>query len=421
MSTEFGYGHPPTLFPRTKIEEDRITSIFFSVLELVEPLRNRLLKSIGKKSYKNRNDFDIALHPSFGGKYSDKDIPDGHIFLDQKEKWNALVEVKILRNELSIDQLENYLERVHENKFDALITISNELCAAPELPPLRLKSANRKLRKINHFHWSWRYVQSEISHILRENNNLSDHDIKLLEHFSNFLNHKDSSVRGFTQMPSQWGPFVSQVKDGGRPNSELCEEMISAWFQETAEIAIILSETLKLRVRELIDEESSERRKEIALKHFKETRDFIAKFDIEGHKHSLDICLDVHSRLVTFTTKHTPTKHVSTPHVVVEHFLKQFHDSGEVDQWGGHEGVRIFANWKRLRNDTDLGLFEAINLQIDNQLKQSTFVHNDRGVNHFTLQYTAPKASKDIQSRKSIITLLEERARYFARNYVLID
>ena len=95
MSADFHYGYAPTLFPRTKIEEDRITSIFFAVLDFVEPLRSRLLKSIGKTSYKNRDDFHVKLHPSFGGKYSDKDIPDAHIFLDQKDKWNALVEVKI--------------------------------------------------------------------------------------------------------------------------------------------------------------------------------------------------------------------------------------------------------------------------------------------------------------------------------------
>ena len=92
-----------------------------------------------------------------------------------------------------------------------------------------------------------------------------------------------------------------------------------------------------------------------------------------------------------------------------------------VDDWGGHEGVRIFANWKRLRNDTDLGLFEAINLQIDGQLKSHAFTHNDRGVNYFTLQYTAPKASKDIQSRSNVIKLLEDKALYFVRNYLLIE
>ena len=421
MATEFTYGHAPTLFPRTKVEEDRVTSIFFSVMELVQPLQAQLLKSIGKSSYKNRDDFHITLHPSFGGKYSDKDIPDAHLFLDQKEKWNALIEVKILKNELSIDQLENYLERVHENKFNALITISNELCASPDMPPLRLKTSNRKLRKIKHYHWSWRFIQSEVRYLIRTNEGLSDFDLKILGQFADYLDHRDSSVRGFTQMPSDWTSFVTQVKDGGRPSSDLCNEMVEAWFQETAEIAIHLSEKTERKITETIDAESSERRKEIALKHFKETRDFVAKFDVEGHEYPLEICLDVNGRLVTFTTKHKPTTSVSTPHKVVERFLKQFHDSGNVNDWGGHDGVRIFANWKRLRNDTDLGLFEAINLQIDEQLKANSFVHNDRGVNFFTLQYIAPKASKEIQSKTNIIKLLEDRALYFVRNYVLIE
>lgn len=421
MTSDFNYGYLPTLFPRTKIEEDKLTSIFFAVLEMVEPLRDRLLKSIGKRSYKNRDDFHVKLHPSFGGKYSAKDIPDAHIFLDQKEKWNALVEVKIKRNELTIAQLDNYLNRVHENKYDALITISNELCAAPSLPPLRLKSGNRKLRKIKHIHWSWRYIQSEISQVLREDNDLSENDKRLLGQLGAYLGHKDSSVRGFTEMPTEWSSFVTQIKDGGRPSSELCADMVAAWFQETAEIALILSEKLERRVLEVINEDSSERRQEMALKHFKDTKDLVGSFEIEGHNHPLDVCIDINSRLVTLTTKHSPTKNVSTPHKVVEHFLKKFHDSGEVDHWGGHEGVRVFANWKRLRNDTDLGLFEAIKMQIDNQLKAHPFIHNDRGVNYFIVQYTVPKASKDIQSRKNIISLLEDRVESFANNYVLID
>jgi len=157
------------------------------------------------------------------------------------------------------------------------------------------------------------------------------------------------------------------------------------------------------------------------LKHFKETKDLIAKFDVEGHDFPLEVCLDVNSRLVTFTTKHKPPNNVTSSHKIVEHFLKQFHDAGDVDNWGGHEGVRVFANWKRLRNDTDLGLFEAINLQIDKQLKNSPFVHSDRGINHFTIQYTVPRASKDIPHRKKVIFLLEDRVVSFANNYVLID
>ena len=421
MASDIHYGHHASLFPRTKVEEDRITSIFFAVMELVQPLRARLLKSIGKTSYKNRDDFQLSLHPSFGGKYSDKDIPDAHLFLDQKTKWNALVEVKIKKNELTIDQLEKYLGRVVEQKYDALITISNELCATPQMPPLRLKTSNRKLRKIEHLHWSWRYIHSEIKNLIRNDEELSDFELKILKQFSEFLSHKDSSVRGFTQMPSSWTSFVSQVKDGGRPDADTCGDMVRAWFQETAEIAIHLSEGLETQVTEIIDEDSSERRKDNATKHFRTTGDFIGSFKISDHEYPLNVCLDVNSRLLTFTTNHRPTKSVSTPHIVVEHFLKQFHDSGNVDDWGGHEGVRIFANWKRLRNDTDLGLFEAINLQIDGQLKNHAFTHNDRGINYFTLQYTAPKASKDIQSRTNVIKLLEDKALYFVRNYLLIE
>ena len=38
MAADFHYGHEPTLFPTTKIEEDKLTSIFFAVLEFDVPL-----------------------------------------------------------------------------------------------------------------------------------------------------------------------------------------------------------------------------------------------------------------------------------------------------------------------------------------------------------------------------------------------
>ena len=46
MASDIHYGHHASLFPRTKVEEGKITSIFFAVMEVVQPLRARLLKSI---------------------------------------------------------------------------------------------------------------------------------------------------------------------------------------------------------------------------------------------------------------------------------------------------------------------------------------------------------------------------------------
>lgn len=57
-----------------------------------------------------------------------KVFPDGLIRVRRGSKvWTALVEVKTGTNELQREQLENYLDVAREHRFDALLTISNEI------------------------------------------------------------------------------------------------------------------------------------------------------------------------------------------------------------------------------------------------------------------------------------------------------
>jgi len=130
--------------------------------------------------YKAGGDFNCILRPSIGGRLSNKDIPDALISLNQKTNWNALVEVKIGSGDLDQAQLGRYLNRAISEKVDALITISNEMCSNPEYPPLRLKPAEKRLRKIPHFHWSWRYIKYQAEIILREEG-LEFTETKILE------------------------------------------------------------------------------------------------------------------------------------------------------------------------------------------------------------------------------------------------
>jgi hypothetical protein len=136
---------------------------------------------MGQKAYKAGGDFECILRPSIGGRLSDKDIPDALISLNQRTQWDALVEVKIGSGDLDQAQLGRYLKRAISEKVDALITISNEMCADPEHPPLRLKPAEKRLRKIPHYHWSWRYIKYQ-AEIVLSNNELNFVEAKILIH-----------------------------------------------------------------------------------------------------------------------------------------------------------------------------------------------------------------------------------------------
>jgi len=421
MVDKFSYGYDASLFPMTKSGEDKATSIFFAILNLIQPFRDSLLKTIGKRAYKNKVDFKATLHPSFGGNYSSKDIPDGLIQLNQKENWSALVEVKIKGNDLSTGQLTNYLKRVKENKLSALITISNELCSAPDKPPLRLKSSDRDFRKIDHFHWSWRYILFHARNVLKNGNIETDTEKKLLSQFISFLEHEKSGISGFNSMPNNWGKFTHKLRDGGIPDQEMCEEIVGSWFQETSELALILSDELHVSVNEAISSQTTERRIEEAVKLVKEHGDLRAEFCIENHNYPLTISLDVDGRRLQFSTKHDLPTTAKTPYKKIEHFLKYFFEAENGDEWGGHENVRIFAYWPHIKQPTDMTMFDAIQHSLDNELKNSTFINDDKDrIMNLELCYTPAKVSSKIMNKKNVITLIESEIVFFVRNYVVM-
>ncbi len=419
MAEPINQGFKPTLFPMMSSGEDKATSVFFGMMDLVFPLRDVMLKSISRTAYKSGKDFSAFLHPSFGGKYSKKDVPDGVIHLKQKESWSALVEVKIKTQDLASLQLDNYLQRVQEAKMDALITISNELCAQPDKPPLRLKSANKTLRKIPHYHWSWQFIRFQVKNLLRVSGSLEDMEFELLSQFLNFLDHPNSGVAGYTAMPKDWKTLVDKLREGGKPDQDLLEGSVSGWFQETAELALILAGDLGRDVEEIIDQKSAERRREDGVNRLQNTGDLVANFKIENCKSSLSVRLDVDRRNIQFSVTHDVPTSAKTPFKQVQHFLKRFHQEGEQDQWGSHDGVRLFCRWPRAKDKTDMPLFDAIQYSLDDKMKDAPLIRDDKDkIMDLDICYTPSKVSSKISSRTQVITLLEEEAVFFARNYL---
>ena len=62
--------------------------------------------------------------------------PDGLIqVVSGQRTWTALVEVKTGRHDLIPGQIESYMDVARKRKFDALLTISNQVVAVPEYIP----------------------------------------------------------------------------------------------------------------------------------------------------------------------------------------------------------------------------------------------------------------------------------------------
>ncbi len=418
MSEPFKGGQATTLFPMmTNGLEDRATCIFFAVFDLIYPFRNRLLNSIGQKAYKTGNDFSCVLRPSIGGRLSDKDIPDALISLDQKTEWNALVEVKIGSSDLDQAQLGRYLNRAISEDVDALITISNEMCAQPNEPPLRLKPAEKRLRKIPHFHWSWRYIKHQAK-ITARDDDLDAIEAKILAQFVEFLEHEKSGIHGYRDMPKCWPDFVDTLRDGGRPKEDDVDDVISGWFQETSDLSIILSEYFQEDVFEVQDENTLELKKDVAENHLAKTGDLRAKFKLPNNGY-VNILVDIDGRCIKFETAHTPTAKVKTPVKQIERFLDTFRDQDTEAEWGGHSDVRIFAKWQRRREMTDIRMSDAMIDAKEDTLKNSALIHPEStNLSQIIVQYTPKGSSTNIRSRKKMIDFLESQLIFFVETYV---
>ena len=139
--------------------------------------------------------------------------PDGLIRVVRAGRsWTALVEVKTGRNELQVDQLENYLDIARERGFDALITISNEIPPTAGQHPTNVD--RRKLRKVALHHWSWTYVLSTAV-MQKEHRGVSDPEQAwILGELIRYLEHPRSGALELEDMGSNWVAVREAVTAG---------------------------------------------------------------------------------------------------------------------------------------------------------------------------------------------------------------
>lgn len=425
MGELFNYGHEARLFPTVKSAEDRATSVFLATLNLVDVYRQILMKSVDKPVSKRGKDFTVYVHPQFGGKQSPKDIPDGMIkVIKSGLEWKCLIEVKINTSDLDQGQLERYLSRAVEKKCDALITISNEMCAAPDKPPLRLVSRDRRFKNIPYYHWSWKYLLHVAELLLREDKIEDDTQARILAEFVMFLRDTSSGISGFSHMNRNWKQFVTTLKVGGRPEQQDFEDVVADWHQESSELALILSDHFRTSVNQVIprDQKSSpEKRLKEDVSLLKNTGDLEAIFDVEGMRHELKVVLEVDQRCLHFSVCHDLPSQVKTPYKRIERFLRVFQNEEATHETGKHSNVHIFAKWPYLTEPTDTTLFDALQATSVDELKTSKLINREKDtIQHVELKYTPPGVASAIQSPSKIISKLEKEVLFFCEHYVFV-
>lgn len=173
-------------------QETRATSSLLAVLIAVKEFGGALVKSVGGPGGAIETFIEVPFKLADGRSVR----PDGVIRSSRGARsWTCLVEVKTGNSALVKDQIEAYLDLAKECKFDAVLTISNELAPAAGVHPVDVDK--RKIRTVGLHHRSWTELLSAAT-IQRVHTGVSDPDqVWVLGELIRYLEHPKSGAFDF--------------------------------------------------------------------------------------------------------------------------------------------------------------------------------------------------------------------------------
>lgn len=243
------HGHRARLFPvlPDSQKEQKTLSIVLATLISVHPFAERLFATLGQK-FGKRATVDGYTEVTLTNEVKNlKDRPDGLIVIKNgKKTWTALVEAKVGKAVIELDQLERYIQLAKLNGIDAVITITNQLTPSPEIHPI-WKRALPKGLELFHVSWASIFTQAFLLAAEKEDPFQNDDEAFLTSELIRYLEHSTSGVLPHDQMNKAWPDIVKAVQSGHPPNpkSPDVREMITHWHQEARDVALIMTRRLR--------------------------------------------------------------------------------------------------------------------------------------------------------------------------------
>ncbi len=278
-------------------QERRATSAFLAVLVGVPDLARTLLKVAGAPVGK----VQTYIEPEFV--VGEKKIrPDGLISVERAGKqWVALVEVKTSKNLLNAEQLNAYLEIARINKFDALITISNEVLTASGQHPTDAIDA-RKLRSTSLTHFSWIRIITECL-IQSEHKGVKDQDQAwILKELIRFLQADASGANEFDDMGQNWVGVREAISDGAiQASDKRLGEIVHKYESLMRFVAFKLSARLGVQAREVsprLAKDDPRKHLQLATQAFVKTGSLVGKISVPGAVSDIEVTADLRANQV---------------------------------------------------------------------------------------------------------------------------
>ena len=208
---------PARLIPTSGIRssseaEARATSAVLAVLTTVRPLSKALLVPLGA-SRADRALVEAFIEVPFESKSGKTVRPDGlvRVSYGKQDPWVALVEVKTGTDILEADQLNEYWDIARAERYDAVISISNEIAPSPGVHPVEGLRVRANSRVAVH-HLSWTMILTEAVKQKVHRGVEDPEQAWILGELIRYLEHPSSGAMEFDDM----GPNWVSVRDGAQ-------------------------------------------------------------------------------------------------------------------------------------------------------------------------------------------------------------
>jgi hypothetical protein len=357
---------PARLIPVSGIKgqqetEERATSALLAVLGMVRSFSAAVLAETGATRATTAR-VEAFTEPAF--EVGDRTLkPDGliRVHVGKRIAFAALVEVKTGHAKLDADQINAYLDVARRERFDAVITISNEIAPSPGVHPTG-GLAVRANSKVRVHHLSWTLIVSEATkeHVHR---GVDDPEQAwVLSELIRYLTHPKSGVVDFADMGESWPQVRDEIAAGTLNRSDKAAmEVCQRWDQLLRVIGLRLSTETGADVLEVIPKahrDNPRLRSKEFLRSLCETGTITGVLRVPAAAGDMTVTADIRASIVEVSASLSAPDD-GTPRAAVVWLVKQLRDAPDsliVDTYPKNSRASTSESLERLRLDPRLAL-----------------------------------------------------------------
>lgn len=221
--------------------------------------------------------------------------------------WTGLLEVKTGAGKHTREQLENYLDIAKKNKYDGVISVSNDLPAgAGELP---VEVDKRKLAKVALRHLSWAEIIHEARMVLSHGGIDNPLQAWILHEFLRYIEHPKSGASEFVDMGRHWVSIRDAISAGTlRSGDPKAASIADSWIALARNLSLRFTAELGVSVKHVLPRRAvsdAGYRTELTVEELANDGTFTAVIRIPDAAGHLRVIADMRTNKITCSTQVT--------------------------------------------------------------------------------------------------------------------